>query len=240
MAVLALAIISPSACGLEVMEVGCIDASLDDGGATLDGSTSTPGGGSGSSGSGDQPSAPPPIPCETLADGSCARDTFTVTSPVTLADIASFHPRPAIDSMEPSGWGVVGLPTNFFGSSEAEIHTGTLLDRPASVRFTPVAWSWNYGDGTAVVLGTPGATWSRLGVNEFDETATSHTFRAAGNYTITLTIGYSAEYRVGALGWTPIAGILPVEANVLTVSVGGARTVLVDQDCEADRAGPGC
>ncbi|MBC7589829.1 MAG: hypothetical protein H7226_02140, partial [Salinibacterium sp.] len=36
--------------------------------------------------------------------------------PITLADIASFRPASGVAAMEPNGWMVVGLDTNFFGS----------------------------------------------------------------------------------------------------------------------------
>ena len=161
-------------------------------------------------------------------------------SPITLADIASFRPDPGVDHMEPNGWAVIGLDTNFYATGGTHVKNGTLLGLPASVRFTPVAWHWTYGDGESATRGTPGTTWQAQGIHEFDPTPTSHVYRAPGTYTIDLTIDFSAEYSVAGVPWTPIAGTLPVPANRLVITVGDAKTVLVEHECTANPGGPGC
>ena len=175
------------------------------------------------------------------------RDGYTVTMPggtlpqtVTLADLVNFRPHAAIHRMEPNGWMVVGLATNFYAESSAHVLDGQLLGRPASVRFTPRAYHWSYGDGAAATLPTKGASWSTLRVAEFDPTPTSHVFRAPDTYTITLSVDMGAEYRFDGGGWSSIAGTLPVAANPLVAEAGDARTVLVDKDCLARPSGPGC
>ncbi len=238
-ALLASLVLQSNSClNVEVQVGTCIiDATIGDGEATLDGSVSTPGESETPGYTGGESA---PIGCETLSDGSCVRDTFTVTAPVTLADIANFRPTPATDSMEPRGWAVVGLPANFFGSSGSQVHDGTLFGAAASVRFTPVSWSWDYGDDTSAARGTSGASWASLGIREFDATPTSHTFRRPGDYTISLTIRYTAEYRVASSGWIAIAGTLPMKANDLTVSATSAQTVLVKDACLHDQRQRGC
>ena len=197
------------------------------------GSNNSGGGRPGGAGAGGQ--TPPP------------RDGYTVTMPgdtlaqtVTLADLVNFRPRAAIQRMEPNGWMVVGLATNFYAESSAHVLDGQLLGRPASVRFTPRAYHWSYGDGTAATLPSKGASWSTLRIAEFDPTPTSHVFRAPGTYTITLSVDVGAEYRFDGGGWSSIAGTLPVAANPLVAEAGDARTVLVDKDCLARPSGPGC
>ena len=203
------------------------------GSGTGSGSNNTGGGRpGGTGGSGNQ--TPPP------------RDGYTVTmpgdalpQPITLADLVNFRPHAAIHRMEPNGWMVVGLATNFYAESSADVLDGQLLGRPASVRFTPRAYHWTYGDGTAATLATKGASWAALRIAEFDPTPTSHVFRTPGAYTITLSVDVGAEYRFDGGSWNPIAGTLPVAANPLVASAGDARTVLVEQDCLAhpsDRA----
>lgn len=197
------------------------------------GSNNSGGGRPGGAGAGGQ--TPPP------------RDGYTVTMPgdtlpqtVTLADLVNFRPHAAIHRMEPNGWMVVGLATNFYAESSAHVLDGQLLGRPASVRFTPRAYHWSYGDGTAATLPTKGASWSTLRIAEFDPTPTSHVFRAPGTYTIALSVDVGAEYRFDGGGWSSIAGTLPVAANPLVAEAGDARTVLVDKDCLARPSGPGC
>ena len=142
--------------------------------------------------------------------------------------------------MEPNGWVVPGLDANFYSVVGQQLVNGTLLGQPATVRFTPVAWHWNYGDGSAAVRATKGATWASQGLHDFDRTPTSHVYAAEGEYVIRLTIDFRAEYRFASTGFIPIAGIINLPANDLHVTVTGAKTVLVDRDCVANPAGPGC
>lgn len=160
--------------------------------------------------------------------------------PITLRDIAAFTPTPGRQQMEPDGWTVAGLDTNFYAITEPHVVPGTLLGRPADVRFTPIAFRWAYGDGTTATLPTSGTTWAALGVAEFEPTPTSHVYEQLGDYTITLSITFAAEYRFDGGAWTPVVGQLTLPANDLYLRVGTAKTVLVDRDCRADPSGPGC
>lgn len=160
---------------------------------------------------------------------------------ITLADIATFTPQSPVQYMQPDRWMVVGLPTNFYTDIAPHVVSGQLLGQPADVRFTPFAYAWNYGDGTAVTHPTPGGTWQALGLDEFDATPTSHVYEAEGTYTITLTVAYAAEYRYAGGPWTRIAGYLELPANELVAeATSEAVTVLVDRDCTRAPLGPGC
>lgn len=170
----------------------------------------------------------------------CAPPGAPGSSPITIRDIASFVPTPGRQQMEPDGWAVAGLHTNFYAITAAHVVEGTLLGRPADVRFTPVAYHWAYGDGTAATFGTAGGTWATLGIPEFEPTPTSHVYEEIGEYTITLSIEFAAEYRFDGGPWRPVIGRLTLPANDLHISVGTAKTVLVDEDCLANPSGPGC
>lgn len=162
------------------------------------------------------------------------------TRPITINDIASFRPAPGVQYMQPDGWTVPGLHTNFYAVVGTQVVDGTLLGQPASVRFTPVAYHWNYGDGSSATLGTAGSTWQSLGVAEFDATPTSHVYDVEGEYVIRLTIDFAVEYRFAGGHFIPLSGRIPLPANELRITVGGAKTVLVEQDCAVNPAGPGC
>jgi hypothetical protein len=142
--------------------------------------------------------------------------------------------------MQPDGWMVVGLPTNFYAQIDRHIVAGTLLGASADVRFTPVAYRWRYGDGSSARLATKGAAWAPLGLREFDATATSHVYRASGTYVIELDVEYTAEYRFAGGSWTSLSGIIVLPANDLLATAGDAVTVLVDRDCAQPPSGPGC
>jgi hypothetical protein len=220
-------------------------------GVTLEGSTGTPGSVGGGSGSGGVDSSVTPgaaveEPCEQVYRDYCygvgpgrAPDP-TATPTVTLADVAQFRPLSVTQSMEPQGWAVVGLDVNFYAGGGIHEVEGTLLGQPASVRFTPIAWRWSYGDGTARTSVVGGSSWGAQGAREFDATPTSHVYGAPGTYTIDLAVDYSAQYRFAGGAWMPVPGVVRVQANPLTVVAGDAKTVLVERECTVDPNGPGC
>jgi hypothetical protein len=108
------------------------------------------------------------------------------------------------------------------------------------VRFTPVSWHWSYGDGAEASHPYPGATWSAQGIPEFYPTATSHVYAERGTYSIDLDVDFGAEYRFAGGPWVGIAGVLTVPADRLVITVGDARTVLVQHECTRNPSGPGC
>ncbi len=240
-------------CSIGQVRTGICASTSDDsidivGSATTAGTPpgSTGSGSAGGSGSGGSPSGqatPPPI-LKCFSNEVCrapAQATTTPgTPPVTLRDLASFRPVAGSQHMEPDGWMVVGLDANFYLDSGQHLVVGTLLGQPASVRFTPVAFRWDYGDGTVATRTTGGGPWAALGLREFDPTPTSHVYRTAGTYTVRLSVSYAAEFQVGGSALTSVAGRLTVPVNDLVVSVGDATTVLVAEDCGARPDGPGC
>lgn len=211
---------------------------------TLEGTVSQPGGGSGGSNSSSGSGSGSGGGSASGDSGTPAifRDGYTATMPVTLADVAKFRPNPGTDLMQPNGWMIVGLSTNFYSHASQHVKTGTLLGEPAFVRFTPVRYYWTYGDGASRTTSTPGATWSAHGITEFDETPTSHIYRAPGRYVIDLTIGYAPEYRLASgTQWISVNGLVWVPANRLVAeAAAGAKTVLVEDECTINSAGPGC
>ena len=172
---------------------------------------------------------------------SCISTWGSTTRPIPgLSDIAAFRPSPSVDHMEPNGWFVVGLDANFYATGGAGVVTGELFDYPASVRFTPIRWRWAYGDGTSATKSTRGTTWAAQGIREFDPTPTSHVYTQEGTFYIDLTVGYRAEYSYNDGLWSAITGTLWLPANRLVATVGGAKTVLVQDECDVNPAGPGC
>lgn len=193
---------------------------------------------SGRGGGGVEPAAP--VPC--IEDGFAGSSTcsYGVVAPVRIADVAHFPIGSNTQQMEPDGWVVAKLPANFYSSARTETVTGTLLGSPAEVRFIPIRWNWDYGDGRTAQHASAGSTWSALGLREFDATPTSHIYQSTGTYTVRLSVTYRAEYRYGTETFIPIIGTLTRPANDLHISSHGAKTVLVDQNCTQNPRGPGC
>lgn len=192
---------------------------------------------------GANPASPPPkLTHSCVLDPSVCVQAPTEPGipPVTITDIATFRPIPGTQQMEPDGWTVAGLDTNFYALTNPHIVNGTLLGRPADVRFTPISFQWAYGDGTSSTRNTKGGTWAALGIGEFDPTPTSHVYETLGDYTITLSITFAAEYRFADSAWRPVIGTITLPANDLYLRVGTAHTVLVEHDCIQDPDGIGC
>ena len=212
-----------------------VSGTVNGNGVDIRGSVGVPGSAGSGSGSGNgnrgESAVTPPPPL---------RDGYSITEPITLADLVNFTPVAGIDHMEPDGWMVVGLDANFYATVESGVQTGLLLDLPASVRFTAERYRWSYGDGRGTTRSSRGSSWVASGVGEFDRTATSHVYSTAGSYSIDLTIDYSAEYQYAGGPWVSISGTIPVAANRLVALAGAANTVLVGHDCTQHPSGPGC
>jgi hypothetical protein len=234
---------SPGCTQIELANGTCVSGNVNGGGVTLSGHKNSPGsGGSGKSGS-TKPTPPNPQ-CRYVPE---ACEIFTIIPPgapgnpaVRIGDIRNFPATPGTDHMEPNGWMIVGLATNFYSVVGVEIKNGTLLGQPASVRFTPISWHWTYGDGKSATRATKGTTWAAQGITDFDATPTSHVYTREGRYFIGLTITFRAEYKFAAGGWAPVIGTITLPANRLEATAGGAKTVLVNHDCRQNPTGPGC
>lgn len=169
----------------------------------------------------------------------CGTYEVVMRQEATLTDVASFAPRLAPPIPEPDGVGIAGLPVNVVASARTHTRTGELFDLPVTVRFRPVSFSFDYGDGTTRESRTGGATWQQLGLSQFTATATSHAFRERGEYIITTVVHFAADVDFGT-GWIPVEGLLAVPAGATTVEILEARTALVERTCHEDPNGIGC
>ncbi|MDJ0350157.1 hypothetical protein [Cryobacterium sp. PH29-G1] len=188
------------------------------------------------------------IPCGNgqflpLARNNTPATPCTVCSPDTIVrvtDLQNFPAYAAPTSMEPNGWAIVGLATNFWATASTQISEGLLLGQPAQVMFTPTGYHWNYGDSNTISTATGGASWDDLGLAEFSTTATSHTYATKDTYSVVLTVEYHADYSFGDQGWRPVEGTVTVTSTPITVIAANESTVLVAHDCDANPHGPGC
>ncbi|WP_134454944.1 hypothetical protein [Cryobacterium adonitolivorans] len=159
---------------------------------------------------------------------------------VRVSDLVSIRADAPTQGMEPDGWLVVGIPTNFFATASAHVRSGPLLGDSAEVRFTPVGFRWDYGDGTSRTSVSGGASWAALNLPEFSETATSHVFEQTGTLSIGLVVSYLAEYRFAGAEWRDVQGLVLVPTSPITAIADRAGTVLVAESCSGNPGGPGC
>jgi len=232
--------IAHAACSPEEIAAGQCEVAADPESVLLEGEKTNPGPSGPGTVQGPGPSTDEESDCY-----NGIRECFDATDPdpagpVTVRDIAAFRPAPEVDHMEPNGWMVVGLETNFYATGGVRTVTGQLLGQAATVRFHPAAWHWDYGDGSSASRSTRGTSWAAAKVPEFDKTATSHLYRRAGTFTIRLSVEYYAEYQYAGSPWYPVIGTLAVPANPLVATAGSADTVLVEEECTLNPRGPGC
>jgi hypothetical protein len=181
-----------------------------------------------------------PDECPVVVNGQCVGSSPPKggVGPTTVSDLESFRPRSPLQFVEPTGWAIRRVPTNFCSTARAHVVSGRLLDNPADVRFSPVLYRRSFGDGSRLTSESPGKTWRELGKSPWTRTSTSHTYDEAGNVRVRLVVWYSAKFRFGSQGWRPLAGLVMAKANDLNLSVLSADTVLVDRPCS--RGGFGC
>jgi len=159
---------------------------------------------------------------------------------VRVSDLVSIPAAAPTQGMEPNGWIVVGVPINFFATASAHARSGPLLGAAAEVRFTPVGFRWDYGDGASRASETGGASWAALNLPEFSETSTSHVYAQPGTVSIGLVVSYAAEYRFAGGDWRAVQGLVLVPTTPITAVADRADTVLVAESCSSNPGGPGC
>ncbi|MDX2375423.1 hypothetical protein M4I32_01230 [Microbacterium sp. LRZ72] len=230
---------------------GSCHATTDGSQVDVGGSTTRPGSsGGGEAGSGDRGSTPntpgagggaaepDAAPC---ASDLC-RPLYTVVSlpDVTAADLASFVPATPALTGEPHGLGVVGMPTNLVATASAQQLSGPLLDYDVTVRFQPIAFHFDHGDGTAATSVSGGARWQALGLAEYSPTPTSHVYTAPGRYTASARVVYEAHVDFGTGSWRPVDGAVTSAATTYPVRVVEVRSALVADTCLAAPHATGC
>jgi hypothetical protein len=177
-------------------------------------------------------------PIETTEEEEAAEDTPGLPA-VTIADLVRFAPPGSSLTGEPNNVGVAGLPTNFVTTAQAQTVTGELLGFPLSVRFTPAAYDFVYGDGTISTSSTGGSPWADLAQAQFTPTDTSHAYKERGTYTAQVNVRYSAEVDFGT-GWFPVTGQVTADGTPQPIRIFEAHTALVAFTCAEAPRSPGC
>lgn len=183
------------------------------------------------------------VPCAAPSPVAPAGPAASTTGPriPTLTDIASFRPSTPSLTAEPGSFGIAGRPTNFVVSATPQALTGTLFGLPVTVRFTPAAYRFDYGDGTTNTTHTGGSTWKAGHEPLFTPTGTSHVYRRKGQVTVRVAVAYSAQVSfAGHPGWYDVDGYVTANAPEKQFRIYVAHTVLVEHTCDEDPRGPGC
>lgn len=161
------------------------------------------------------------------------------TPAITITDLAQFAPAPSPLAGEPANLGIAGMPTNFVATASVTTASGSLFGVPITVRFTPSAYEFHYGDGTDATTTSGGQSWDTLGQAQFTPTATSHVYRDRGTYDADVDVRYTAEVDLGT-GWFPVPGELTADGPAQEIRIFEARTALVAYTCDQKPSSPGC
>ena len=182
-----------------------------------------------------------PDECPIVVNGQCEGSSPPKdgTGPTSVRDIESFRPRSPQQFVEPEGWSIRHVPTNFWSNAATHVVSGQLLGNPAHVRFTPVLYRRYFGDGHRTTTTHRGASLQELGQSPWTRTATSHSYDDAGNYRVRLVVWYSAEFRFGNQDWRDLDGMVTARGNDIQLLVVSTETVLVARQCRTAAIGCG-
>ena len=100
--------------------------------------------------------------------------------------------------------------------------TTTLMGHPVTITATPVAYTWDWGDGTQETTTHPGAPYP-------NDTINHHYTHRSPKTVITLTTTWSAEFSVDGGPTQPIAGHLTTTETSTPFQLVTINSVLTDQ-----------
>ena len=151
------------------------------------------------------------------------------TPPRYASDLKSFRPDQPGLMVEPSGWSVPTLPTNMVAQARSHTVSGELLGWPVDVRFRPVAFHFDFGDGQGRSTTDSGSSWSSRGVPQFSATSTSHRYAIPGEYQVRLQVDYRVELRFDGGDFDDLEGFVSASAPAQYVEVLTVSPLLVDR-----------
>jgi hypothetical protein len=175
------------------------------------------------------PDKPAEKPIDILAEIAASIAHEFQRSPVVAASIGS----------QPGPHTLRGKETNVWAEATTQTFNLTMLGQKVTITATPVAYTWNYGDGT--IWGptpTHGAPLHKDRIGE--QTQTSHIYTNTGHLTINLTTHFNGSYTVNNGPALPIPGQGNIPSPPLPLTVWRAETNLYADNCFQNPQGIGC
>ncbi|WP_308169468.1 PKD domain-containing protein [Paenarthrobacter aromaticivorans] len=157
-----------------------------------------------------------------------------------LNDFRQLPVNPGTLQAQPFPHTLKGGPTNFYTTATEQAFNVTILGQTVHLTATPASFTYTFGDGTS--LGpTPAAGYP---IPEADwllnQTRTSHTYTATGNYPATITTSYTGTYSVNNGPPLPINGTLDLTTEPKTIHVWKTEKALVADTCQENPTSWGC
>ncbi|WP_010524770.1 PKD domain-containing protein [Nesterenkonia sp. F] len=149
--------------------------------------------------------------------------------------------EPAEVQFEPDllGFGYKGRHTNIYADVRTQATSGDVLDATMELRAIPVAYHWDYGDGTSRTTYEPGEPLSDYDgtgeeINKMDfKTPTSHVYEETGIFEVTVTTEFIGQYRFDGGEWTGIPGSISVESSPGEADIWTQNSRWVSGACES-------
>ena len=140
---------------------------------------------------------------------------------------------------QPGPHTMVGAETNVYVNSEVQVIETKILGQNVKIIATPAEYLIHYGDGTDGVLSyESGVILPAPLVGQ--QTATSHIYKATGNFQIYATVYFTAEYSLNDGPMIPVDGRGVFNTPAEAISVWKSESSNVADDCLKNPAGFGC
>lgn len=164
---------------------------------------------------------------EIPGDGGGGGEGGSVPIPVvTSEDFQSFEIAHSDLYSWPDAWAVTNRRTAFWADSAVRYIDLELLGIPVQVRATPVAFDWDFGDGTTTRTKSSGSKPRTV-----QDAQIHHTYEEPGEVSVNLTTYYTGMYSVAGGDWLIIEGQAAVDSPPLELTIYRYHRYLVDEDC---------
>lgn len=145
----------------------------------------------------------------------------------------------AVIGSQPGPHVLRGTNVNFYADASVQEFDVVLLGQKVHIKATPVSYTWNYGDGTAI--GPSSVHGAALPPDRVGETTkTSHVYTATGNYQVGMVTHFSGTYSVNGGPQLPIPGQGEIPSTSIPIRVWRAETKNYADDCNVNPQGAGC
>lgn len=148
-----------------------------------------------------------------------------VVVPQLTGSILRNFPIPAgAAGVEPdNGYGLIHMQTNIYAkNTEPTTIRTTVLGLEMVIRATPVAFAWDYGDGSTFgPTDDPGGPYPTL--------TTAHVYQRTGSYNIVLRTTYQAEFSVNGGAYQPVTGTTEVVSAPVQITILSGTARLRDE-----------
>lgn len=136
---------------------------------------------------------------------------------VTPAQFRSFPIKGSRVNSNPKQFSLRNGHVHLWASSETQTFTTRIAETDVEIRAIPIAWRWDYGDGSSRSLNQPGNPMPSHTLH--DKTPTSHSYLETGLFNVNLTTFYRGEFRVSGGSWQTIPGQAAVPSEAVPIDV---------------------